>query len=69
MEELKNGSKENFNELYNNSWSGAIDVLEQAEKVGAEEEVIEDYTPTDVEVNDYIWFELGDELNLWEHGE
>lgn len=65
-----------FEELYKVSWSGASDVLQRAEEVGREEEVMEhleevfaDAIPTETELNDYIWFELDNELNLWNEGE
>lgn len=53
-----------FEELKDNSWSGAIDTLEDIEKADKEEELMElleqvffDEIPTDTEVNDYLWFE------------
>ena len=56
-----------FIELYNNSWSGAIPVLDEIEKQGRENEAMDiienifaDDTPTETAVNDFIWFELGD---------
>ena len=54
----------NFEELKENSWSGAIDTLNRIEELEAEnefmqilEEVFCDETPTETEVNDFIWFE------------
>ena len=65
-----------WQELIDMCWSGASDTLEQAEKVNAEDEVLEhleevfyDNLPTETELNDYIWFELPDELNLYERDE
>lgn len=56
-----------FIELYNNSWSGAIQVLDEVEKQGREAEAMDiienifaDDTPTETAVNDFIWFELAD---------
>ena len=53
-----------FEELKHNSWSGAVDTLEDIEKADKEEELMElleqvffDEIPTDTEVNDYLWFE------------
>lgn len=53
-----------FEELKDNSWSGALDTLEDIEKADKEEELMElleqvffDEIPTDTEVNDYLWFE------------
>lgn len=56
-----------FIEIYNNSWSGAIQVLDEIEKQGREAEAMDiienifaDDTPTETAVNDFIWFELAD---------
>lgn len=56
-----------FYDLYNNSWSGAIPVLDEIEKQGRENEamdIIENTfageIPTDTQVNDFIWFDLAD---------
>ena len=55
-----------FEELKENSWSGAIDTLNRIEELGLEDEfmdVLEEYfdnieeIPTETEVNDFIWFE------------
>jgi hypothetical protein len=52
-----------FEDLMDNSWSGAVDTLEQVEASNMEEELMElleeifgDSTPTETEVNDYLWF-------------
>ena len=68
-----------FEELKDNSWSGAIDTLEDIEKADKEEELMElleqvffDEIPTDTEVNDYLWFERDEiysNLGLNENGE
>ena len=54
----------NFNDLYENSWSGAIDTLDTIIKNDMEnelmehlEEIFDNQTPTETEVNDYLWFE------------
>ena len=53
----------NFNDLKENSWSGAINTLETIEENEKEEELMtllentfED-VPTETEVNDFLWFE------------
>lgn len=53
-----------FNELFQNSWSGAIDTLKEIEKNDKEEELMEyleevfsESVPTETEVNDFLWFE------------
>ena len=53
----------NFNELFQNSWSGAIDTLKEVELADKEEElmeylevVFEGDVPTETEVNDFLWF-------------
>ena len=73
-----------FEELKENSWSGAIDTLNRIEELGLENEfiqVLEDVfdcdIPTETEVNDFIWFEdntINDMLDrnagdLFEHEE
>lgn len=52
-----------FRELKNNSWSGAVTTLEKIEEAGKEEELMdfleEEFveTPTETDVNDFLWFE------------
>lgn len=51
-----------FNDLYENSWSGAIDTLKVIIEHGLENELmyhLEEifYEPTETELNDYLWFE------------
>lgn len=68
-----------FLELQDNSWSGAVDTLDDIEKAGKEDELMElleevffDEIPTDTEVNDYLWFESDEiysRLGLNENGE
>ena len=56
---------DSFNDLMENSWSGAIDTLQDIANVNLEEELMENLEtiyflgeiPTDTEVNDFIWFE------------
>lgn len=55
----------NFWELKENSWSGALDTLKDIENADKEDELmqlLEDVfvdreTPTETEVNDFLWFE------------
>ena len=54
----------NFEDLYENSWSGAIDTLDTIIKNDMEnelmehlEEIFDNQIPTETEVNDYLWFE------------
>lgn len=53
----------NFNELKENSWSGAIYTLktiEENEKEGEFMELLEsvfENVPTETEVNDFLWFD------------
>ena len=53
-----------FDDLYENSWSGAIDTLNTIIQHGLEdelmyhlEEVFYDNIPTAIELNDYLWFD------------
>ena len=57
-------------------WSGAKDTLREIEKQGREEEALDileeifnpDFwgsIPTDTDINDYIWFDLADHMNLY----
>ena len=71
---------DSFNDLMENSWSGAIDTLQDIANANLEEEFMENLeniyflgeTPTDTELNDFIWFErdtIYDYLGLDENGE
>nr|DAF57447.1 MAG TPA: hypothetical protein [Myoviridae sp. ctqfO1] len=60
-------------ELYDESWSGAMGTLDEIIKQGREEEAMQiieetfsDEIPTDTQVNDFIWFELEDIMNLYD---
>ena len=56
-----------FEELKENSWSGAVNTLNRIEELKLEDEFMnileecfdysENETPTDTDVNDFIWFE------------
>ena len=57
----------NFTDLFNNSWSGAIDTLKVVEEADKEdelmeflEEIFEGDVPDETEVNDFLWFESDD---------
>ena len=67
-----------FWQLLENSWSGARDVLNRVQEEGRTDEamdlvtefcgLVQDSTgapPSDTEVNDFIWFDLPDEMNLY----
>lgn len=68
-----------FEELYSNSWSGALDTLKDIIDAGKEDELMElledtfyGETPTETEVNDFLWFEreyIYESLGLDENGE
>lgn len=53
----------NFDDLKENSWSGAIDTLKTIEENEKEEELMQlleltfEDVPTDTEVNDFLWFD------------
>ena len=67
-----------YRTLKNNSWSGALDTLKDIEEADKEdelmcllEEVFTDTTPTETEVNDFLWFErdyIYESLGLDENG-
>lgn len=60
-------------DILDQSWSGAKDTLEEVIEQGRENEamqIIEDAffesTPTLTQLNDFIWFELADIMNLYD---
>ena len=69
----------NYWDLKDHSWSGALDTLADIEKADKEEELMQHLeevfmysTPTDTEVNDYLWFERAsvyEAVGLNENGE
>ena len=77
MEIIKEVS--DFYELKENSWSGALDTLKDIEDTDKEEElmafleeVFMEKTPTDTEVNDFLWFErdfIYENIGLNKNGE
>lgn len=65
-----------WNDLKENSWAGAVQVLEEVEKQGREDEAMSliaevfcDEIPDETQVNDYIcdylWVDLEDDMNLY----
>lgn len=70
-----------FYELKQNSWSGALQTLEQVEEKGVEGQVLDLLNDvigeglTETQLNDYIWFDLENDLkefysiNLWDEEE
>lgn len=52
-----------FEELVRGSWSGAVDTLETVVENGKEDELMDlmeevfQETPTETEVNDFLWFD------------
>ena len=69
---------DDFRTLKNNSWSGALDTLKDIEEADKEdelmyflEEIFYDTTPTETEVNDFLWHErdyIYENLGLDENG-
>ena len=68
-----------YRTLKNNSWSGALDTLKDIEEADKEDElmylleevVFADTTPTETEVNDFLWHErdyIYESLGLDENG-
>ena len=62
----------NFYEIANMAWSGAVDVCKQIIRQGREneamcliEEIFAETMPTAGQLNDFLWFELGDLMHLW----
>lgn len=65
-----------FYDVLENSWSGARDVLHEVMEQNREEEamaIIEEVfmegTPTETAVNDFVWFDLADMMNLYDDDE
>jgi hypothetical protein len=69
----------NYYELKDHSWSGALDTLADIERADKREELMQhleevfmDETPTDTEVNDYLWHDrelVYEAVGLNENGE
>ena len=63
----------NFNAIAAVVWSGAVDVCNEIimqkrenEAMGLIEEVFLEEIPTETQLNDFIWFELGNLMHLWD---
>ena len=63
----------NWNDIKENSWSGAVQVIEEIENQGREdeamnliEEMFYDEVPDETDVNDFICFNIEDMLHLYE---
>lgn len=52
-----------FDDLKNNSWSGAVDTLNKIEEEGKEDEFMDylegifEETPDETQLNDFLWFD------------
>lgn len=64
---------DDFNAIVAMAWSGAIQVCQEITRQGREdeamcliEEMFGEDIPTETELNDFIWFELGDLMHLWD---
>lgn len=62
-----------WNDIKENAWAGAVQVMEEIEKQGREDEAMTliedafyDEVPDETQVNDLIWFDLADMLHLYE---
>ena len=58
------------------AWSGAIQVCQEIirqnkknEAMCLIEEIFAETMPTETQLNDFIWFELGDLMHLWDDEE
>lgn len=65
-----------FNEIAEMAWGGAKEVCQKIYRQGKEdeamaliEELFADCEPSDTTLNDFIWFELGDLMHLWDDEE
>ena len=64
---------EDFNAIAAMAWSGAVEVCQkiiqqerEAEAMCLIEEMFLEDVPTETQLNDFIWFELGDIMQLWD---
>ena len=65
---------EDFQAIEEMVWSGAVQVCREIIKQGRETEAMcliaeafwEEEIPTETQLNDFIWFELGDIMHLWD---
>ena len=63
---------DDFNAIAAMVWSGAVEVCKEIimqerenEAMCLIEEIFAETMPTDTQLNDFIWFELGDLMYLW----
>ena len=63
----------NFNAVAAMVWSGAVEVCKEIimqerenEAMCLIEEIFAETMPTETQLNDFIWFELGDLMHLWD---
>ena len=63
----------NFNGIAEIAWSGAVQVCQEIigrrreeEAMCLIEEAFFEEIPTETQLNDFIWFELGDIMHLWD---
>lgn len=63
----------NWYELKDMVWSGAVDTLAEVERQDREQEALDliedvfyDEVPTATQVNDFIWFDLADMMGLYD---
>ena len=63
---------DDFNAIAAMAWSGAVDVCNEIimqkrenEAMCLIEEMFWEEIPTETQLNDFIWFELGNLMNLW----
>ena len=63
----------NFNAVAAMVWSGAVQVCQEIimqerenEAMCLIEEIFAETMPTETQLNDFIWFELGDLMHLWD---
>lgn len=72
--------RNDFYKLYDNSWSGAVDTLDDIKKADKEEELMDllemyfgdNEEVEDTTINDFLWFDrdtIYEELGLDENGE
>ena len=62
-----------FNEVAKMAWSGANEVCNEVIRQGKEaeamcliEDIFAETMPSVTKLNDFIWFELGDIMHLWD---
>ena len=65
-----------FDAIAKMAWAGAADICQEIIEQGRETEamcLIEDVffeeVPTETQLNDFIWFQLGDIMHLWDADE